>query len=83
MLGALNRLHVWSAVGALHNPGTPAKTNQNFFFSQKKSLKRYSSKNPQKLDNPPHPPPITTLSACRRQTAAGEFKRCAGLLTVT
>lgn len=41
------------------------------------------SKNPQKLDNPPHPPPITTLSACRRQTAAGGFKRRAGLLTVT
>lgn len=35
ILGALNRLDVWSAVGALHNPGTPAKTNQNFFLAKK------------------------------------------------
>lgn len=35
------------------------------------------------LDNPPHPQPITTPSACCRQTAAGEFKCCTDLLTVT
>lgn len=68
MLGALNRLHVWSAVGALHNPGTPVKTNQNFFFSQKNLEKDIVVKTPKSWTTLPtrHPSQLSPPVAAKQ-----------------